>query len=666
MDVEHGQGQGDLVRPARHRPVRLNTMTMTPENDALGADQPRLPSASSASDAGDPARSASTENTGETSADPSRPSTPGGWSSVFRTPSHRQRSAVMESTPLVQMRDYFMLPPEDSVYSYFMFVPPVDQRRTKKHITPLIFFASILVAVNFAMQVTLLTVVGNHIMHEHNEWMSSMVRVKNFAWYHIFPMPYNAPPPVCRGQDKSLCSDTGDGLSCSPPSARVLSNWDLLDTDGDGVWSRAEAEDKHLQEAILCDFGADLLSLYHNVARQLNASHALKGRRNADLFSGNSVHKAYFDWYMHKPLLCQYGDADMCGPLFQWGFFDEALLQQTSPEFEDVSLALTYCTHLLRHECYKIMPSTYTVWRSRSEKQCGSKVYGQSMYTPPEIQGNAIETISSSVPMLTVNFKMQTTYEHTKTIPFRIFLWVLIITFLSVMFLEMRSIYKTLAWTYTFPADTQEHGLDGNIVGQDAVRIEVDGNDHVGVDEDGKKYHVASAKSIHAIRTDHRVSVIVVTVMRMTLWFLLLWSGVMFLTGQPRYLSLIFDALSLVFIFEIDELLYRTMLRHEFKVDHMTIADMRVRNLQGGSLSGQKSVLNDIFMFLGIILFGSCIVYTCCTVEFDPIIDALSCLCSKDGPRCLDTQQFGKTWWDNYWSSTFPAANLIIDRLANA
>merc|ERR1719491_317422 len=113
-----------------------------------------------------------------------------------------------------------------------MFIPPVDQRRTKKHITPLIFFAFILVAVNFLMQVTLLVVVGNHIMATHNEWMSSMVRVKNFAWYHIFPMPYNYPAPVCRGQDKSLCRDRGDGPSCSPPSTQVLSDFDLLDTDG--------------------------------------------------------------------------------------------------------------------------------------------------------------------------------------------------------------------------------------------------------------------------------------------------------------------------------------------------------------------------------------------------------------------------------------------------
>jgi len=515
-----------------------------------------------------------------------------------------------------------------------------------------------LIVINFCMQVTLLVVVGAHITKGHNEWMSSLVHVKDYAWYHIVPMPYNYPPPSCHGKDKALCRDKGDGLSCAPPSLQAMTEWDLLDTDGDGVWSREEAQNVELQESFQCDFGVDLLSLYHDLARQLNASNMLQGRRNSDLLSGTSVHKAYFDWYMHKPLLCQYGDADMCGTLFKRGFFDEALLQQSAPEFEDVSLALAYCNRLLRQECFEIMPSTYTVWRSRSERQCGVKLYGETMYTAPEPQGNSMDTTSHDVQLLTVRFKSQETYAHTKSIAFRLFLWTLLITFLSVMFLEMRSIYKVLQWCHSFPEDTQA-GRNGNVVGKDAVRI--DCNDR---DEDELLDNQAGAtKSIHAVRTDHRIAVLIVTVLRMLLWVLLLWSGVMFLTGQPRYLNLIFDALSLVFIFEIDELLYRTMLRHEFRMDHLTIEDIRVSHVHGSIVSGHKAVLFDILTFLGLIFFGSCIVYSYCSVEMNPVIDALSCLCSKEGPQCQDTQQFDKTFWDNYWSSTLPAANLIIDRL---
>merc|ERR1719271_195395 len=99
--------------------------------------------------------------------------------------------------------------------------------------------------------------------------------------------------------------------------------------------------------------------------------------------------------------------------------------------------------------------------------------------------------------------------------------------------------------------------------------------------------------------------VLAMTVLRLLLWVFLLWSGTMFLTGKPRYLNLIFDALSLVFIFEIDELLYKTMLRSEFKKDHLLIADMRVPTLT--QIKGRTSVWTSILELLVVILFGWCI-----------------------------------------------------------
>lgn len=137
----------------------------------------------------------------------------------------------------------------------------------------------------------------------------------------------------------------------------------------------------------------------------------------------------------------------------------------------------------------------------------------------------------------------------------------------------------------------------------------------------------------------------------------------MFLTMQPKYLTLIFDALSLLFIFEIDELLFKTMLRHEFKVDHLTTDDMRVPTAHGGLITGKYSVVGEIMWFLAVIVFSVCIVYTYCRVELSTLIDALGCLCSVEGPQCHEAQHFSKLWWDTYWSKTLPAANLIIDSL---
>jgi len=496
-----------------------------------------------------------------------------------------------------------------------------------------------------------------------------MVHIKHHAWYHIVPMPYNYPAPACRGLDETICVDKGDGISCAPASIHVLTDWDLLDSDGDGVWSREEARNKKLRETVQCDYGVDLLALYHRFSHQLNASDVLQGRRGTELLSGSGINKAYYNWFLHKPLLCQYGDADMCGSLFQRGFFDEALRQRPSPEFTDTTTSLQYCTKLLQTECFDILPTTFKVWRSREKQQCGERLFGQSMYQVPESAIDDDDSDSSgaiqSVPMLTIGFTLQNMYAGTKGYPFRIFLCILLVTFLSVMFLECRSIMKCFVWTYNFPKD-HEAGTDGNVVGRRAVRIELGkdsgGSDH---DESTPRHHNAVSKSISAVRNDHRLFVGFITLLRFFLWVFLLWSGIMFLTGKPRYMTLVFDALSLLFIFEIDELLYTTMLRHELKQDHLSTDEIHVK-YPARILSGRKMVLMDMLLFFGIILFALCIVYTYCVVELDPLIDALTCLCSKDGPHCHDAQHFSKSWWDDYWSTTLPAANLIIDRLKDA
>lgn len=548
------------------------------------------------------------------------------------------------------------IPPEDSVYSYFMFITPVEQCRHKKYITNLIIFAVALVIVNFVMQVGLLTVVGKHIMDKQSEWVSNLVWLEDHAWYHVFPMPYNKPPPKCMGKDSPLCHRFGNGISCAPMSIHVLTDWNLLDVDGDGVWTRDEADNKDLQETVMCDFHVDLPSLFHTTVKSINNSRALTGRINHDLFAGDGIHKAYLNWYIHKPLLCRYGDQDMCGVLFERGFFDEALKQQSSNEFQDTSTALKYCNDLLQYECFDLLPSTYKIWRSHTSLQCGEKSVGQYEYLPP--------FDAQAMPVLTVEYRKEQEYISTGGVAFRLYLCILLGTFLFVMFLELRSIAQTFEWCWQFPADTEPRN-EGDIVGRNAVivphsafspRVMEDGSEEKGVQD-------FESKTIHAVRRDHRCVVLAMTVLRLCLWLYLLWSGIMFLTGAPRYLALIFDALSLVFIFEIDELLYLTMLRVEYKTDHMSIKDMLVPQWHHGRMTIEQSVLTDIGLFFTVILFSMSIVWTYCKTELNPLTVSLQCLCSVQGPSCLHATKYSKAWWDKYWSTTLPASVMIIDQL---
>jgi len=559
-----------------------------------------------------------------------------------------------DNNPLSKMELVMPMPPEESVYSYLMFMPPIEQRREKRYVTNLLLFAVVLVIVNFVMQAGLLYVVGRHIMHLHAEWVGRITNIQHHAWYHVVPMTYNVAPPKCHGAGSPLCNDFGDGMSCTPMSIHALTDWDNLDTNGDGIWGRDEAEAADLIEKVHCAHNVDLPSLYDDMVTQINNSQVLQGRRDTRLLSGTGVHKAYLDWYLHKPLLCQYGDQDMCGALFERGFFDEALRQKSSPEFKDTKSAMKYCHDLLQYECFDILPSTYRVWRSVTTQQCGDKIFGQSLYKNPSDDREA------AVPMLHVDFRKHREYASTKFWPFRLFLCILLTTFLSVMALELRCIFKSFIWCAKFPVDDTTSVTSARVVDSKAVLI-VHNRSSARLESDDDCED--PKKTVLAIRWDHRLVVLIVTSMRLCLWCFLLWSGIMFLTGPPRYLTLIFDALSLLFIIEIDELLYTTMLRTEFKNDHMNTNSMQVPSWHGGIVSGRASVTSDIAGFFFVIAFAAIIVYTFTQNELNPLLESLECLCSVQGPKCYEANHYSKAYWDTYWSTTLPASNAIIDQL---
>merc|ERR1719401_2655798 len=116
----------------------------------------------------------------------------------------------------------------------------------------------------------------------------------------------------------------------------------------------------------------------------------------------------------------------MCGPLFNRGFFDEALLQTSTPEFNDTGSALKYCHQILMRECFDILPNTYRVWTFVSNQQCGEKLYSQTMYQSPGVADDDDEApAAAKTPMLTVDFHKHIEYSRTKSFQFRLFLCIL-------------------------------------------------------------------------------------------------------------------------------------------------------------------------------------------------------------------------------------------------
>lgn len=576
-------------------------------------------------------------------------------------------SSLSETTPLKGATHILHVAPEDSVYSYLMFMPPIEQRRTRRYMTPLTGFAFMLVFANFIMQFLLLTFVGTHIKIEHAMWVGGLTHLHTAAWYHYFsPMSYNKEPSECRGEEAPLCFERGDGITCAPPSLQLLENWNDLDRDRDGVWTREEAMDKEYRDKVMCKYTTDSLQVFEYTLRWLNQSGSLEGRRDRNLFNGQGIHKAYFDLYMHKPLLCMYGDEDMCGVLFVRGFFDEALKQESLPAFTDTARAMRYCDRVLKHDCTQMMPDIYKVWRKVANQQCGEKSYADAMVSLP----GRDKDLAQKRTVLSVNFRKPQQYEEAVHGVFRYFLMVLLIVFEIVMFLELKSIGKSFAWVWRFPRDDPARRGPGDIVSRDAVIIDkVEDKMPTIEEEDAEEPMVAQqefVKTIRKIRTDHRMIMLIITILRSALWCLLVQTGIIFLTGEPKYLNLIFDALSIVFIFEIDELLYRTILRPELRNDHFSANNMLVPLPSGISMPRafhglELSLWPDIIAFFCLVGIAYAIVAAYLATELEPLYDALSCVCSVEGTRCREAVKYTKAWWDNYWTRTLPEAAALID-----
>jgi len=537
-----------------------------------------------------------------------------------------------------ELNDFYVMIPVSSVYSYFLFIPPLEKRRYRRACTWVTAFAAWLVLVNFMMQFWLLTEVGKDIMHNHDKRVSRIVRLERRPWYQLARA---GEAEECQNKlaDTVLCNERGDQVSCAPPSIDILLSWEFLDLDGNGVWERSEAEDPAFREKALCKHNIDPVTSYDAVARYLQSTSDLDSRRDANLDAGSGIHRAYMDWYMGEPLLCLFRDEGMCMNMFSRGIFDEALRQRSYDAMLDVDSALEYCRQLLKVRCPSMLPEGYSVWQELSQQQCGPKHFRNSVYRSPIGDG-------VSIPMLYVGFEKQYEYRQTQKLSFRAFVVMLLLVFLLKMSFELKSILKCFIWAVDMPIYDDAHDEHSY---RNSVTLER-GNTLLD-----------TSVVLEAIELKHRVIIFVVTVFRTAIWVYLTYSGITFLTSNINYLGLIFDALSLVFIIEIDELLYETMLRQQLKSDHEKIEPMRLHRKY--KLTGMNAVPTDFLCTFALIILTVFIVYEYSVVELDRLQAAMDCACTMDGPSCYEAERFGKAWWDEYWSVRRPEAERAIDTL---
>jgi len=160
----------------------------------------------------------------------------------------------------------------------------------------------------------------------------------------------------------------------------------------------------------------------------------------------------------------------------------------------------------------------------------------------------------------------------------------------------------------------------------------------------------------------HRFAVLAVNVVRTVLCIVLVYSGTIFLTEDTDYLNLIFDALSLVFIIQIDELLYTTLLRRQMKEEHHSVISGAFE-VDRDSHEYTSAVLAEYSRIIFLVVLTIFLCYRHSVDTVGPLHEALQCLCTVEGPGCREANTYQAAWWDQYWTEILPTASAEIDVL---
>lgn len=543
-----------------------------------------------------------------------------------------------------ETRDDIFIKPTGDVLSVFFFLTPLVKRRKEDSATyrhSMVGFSFTLLVLSICMQLTLLWVVGNAMVEEKESWMSDLVTVKvkdvsPFKMDKVLVGTHYA--SGCRAK-YSLCFEDEGMITCAPKTIQLMGRWSNIDLNGDGVFSFAEANDPTYREKTRCRLGVDPLVFYRFVLQQLRSSqvlHEFKLLHN-NITSGHAIHKAYFDWLKGDAILCSYGADDMCGNIFQMGVFDAPLKYPgISRIINDAASGAIYCRELLREEgrCEQMLPSTYRVWRNQQSTQCGAPSYAQYLYTNPRDSEDVVS-------LAEVDFETEVDYYRTSSWQFAVFLTVIIISFLANTLHDLRRAFRFAIWTYYFP----DRALPG---------------------EEGFEEETSDENTLLGISANHRRLCTLVLVVNIVMTILVAWVGIIFLTSGVSYKDLLFDALSLALITQMDQILYEMLVRAQAKEELENITPMVV-TIPRGNIGHYwlriSPPIRDFFWTFVLIFVSAWFVYEDYQTRLIPVRKALSCACSTEGDKCFEAQLYNKEWWDDYWRIEVPGAYETLHRL---
>jgi hypothetical protein len=516
-----------------------------------------------------------------------------------------------------------IISPSESVFSFFFFMAPIEELRSPgKFTTPKILAWLVMILV-VILQGVIIYAIWNAIVMNAYTWQLSVVT----------PAPPDGyQSPNCN-KGGSLCQTLPNGqVTCAPPTVQLSARWDELDADGDGNWTRAEAE--AAKNGLGCQFPVNPVEVFDVYVNFLINRENIIWIHPA-VRAGQGIPKAYFDYAVGDIIMCGYRNTNMCPNLLKRGVFDAPLTHGKVPRVGDtIASALKYCHELLDEGgvCDRTLPSTYTVWKKSSEDQCYGPGFQKFVYKHP-VSGR-------TKSMLEVNYDATKDYQKARKswLFFAYKACVIMVLFFTV-FVDVKEIIPMLTFIMVYPS-ANELESDGRPA-IEVVQLDPD-------DDDDVKY------IMHGVTGAHRASLAVVILIRSVMFCAVTFVGIVFLLKETDYLNLILNGLGLLFIVVLPKDMYEQLLSPYMRSKVENVEPIEVPMGGMDTLNRSPSLKDILWIGLVIILLFCSMHYYAVTVE-RPVTEALDCACRSEGPKCREAQTFSDSFWDNYWQFDVPS-----------
>lgn len=234
-------------------------------------------------------------------------------------------------------------------------------------------------------------------------------------------------------------------------------------------------------------------------------------------------------------------------------------------------------------------------------------------------------------------FDEVSSYEAVNCLKFQVFQYCVLLIFLVSLCAEMFDLRKLLEFILVFPSP--------------------DKAEDDGVEQDPETLQV----TIHSLAKEFRFMILVSWVFRLIITVYIGVIGTNFLLADRDYVNLLLNAVALVFVFEIDELLYSALGSAVTKLEIENTNPIEFPSYFKRDRIASRLLDRDFWglVLLPIIVFV--IIADNAHFSTRPALSALTCACNQEGPKCVDAFAYDKPWFDNFWGTTLPSAMGTLD-----